>query len=144
MMDNFYGEVLTDHNLHPLHKHELPTATCCHEGINSSCGDDIVLNLEIKDDVIVNGSFTGSGCAISQASADIMLELVIGKTTEEARHYKELFMKMIGGDITDDELDELEEAGALQNVSRMPARVKCAVLGWRTMETLLDGEGGSE
>ncbi len=144
MTDNFYGEVLTDHNLHPLHKHDLPTATCCHEGINSTCGDDIVLNLEIKDGIIVNGSFTGSGCAISQASADIMLELVIGRTPEEARHYKELFFKMIGGEITEDELEELEEAGALQNVAKMPARVKCALLGWRTMETLLDGEGGAQ
>ncbi|MBR1739114.1 MAG: SUF system NifU family Fe-S cluster assembly protein [Ruminococcus sp.] len=137
MTDNFYGEVLTDHNLHPLHKHDLPCATCSHEGINPSCGDDIVLNLEIKDGVIVNGSYTGSGCAISQASADIMLELVIGKTPEEAMHYKELFMKMINGEATDEEIEELEEAGALQNVSKMPARVKCAVLGWRTMEILL-------
>ena len=140
MTDNFYGEVLTDHNLHPLHKHGLPTATCCHEGVNSTCGDDIMLNLEIKDGVIVNGSFTGSGCAVSQASADIMLELVIGRTPAEARHYKALFDKMISGGITDDELEELEEAGALQNVSKMPARVKCAMLGWRTMEILLDKE----
>ncbi|MBQ8967294.1 Fe-S cluster assembly sulfur transfer protein SufU [Ruminococcus sp.] len=143
MTDNFYGEVLTDHNLHPLHKHDLPTATCCHEGVNSTCGDDIVLNLEIKDGIIVNGSYTGSGCAISQASADIMLELVIGKGLEEARHLNELFNKMIHGEINDDELEELEEAGALQNVSKMPARVKCAMLGWRTMETLLDSEGGA-
>ena len=138
MTDNFYGEVLTDHNLHPLRKHELPCATCSHEGINSSCGDDIVLNLEIHDGVITNGSYTGSGCAISQASADIMLELVIGKTPDEAKQLSGLFSKMINGSISDDELEELEEAGALQNVSKMPARVKCAMLGWRTMEILLN------
>ena len=67
-----------------------------------------------------------------------MLELIIGRTPEEARHLKELFMKMIAGDITEDELLELEEAGALENISRMPARVKCATLGWRTMDELLD------
>ena len=137
MADNFYGEVLTDHNLHPLHKHGLSYATCSHRGINPSCGDDITLELDIRDGVIKGGSFTGSGCAVSQASADIMLELIIGKTVEEAKHYQELFMKMIGGEINDDELEELEEAGALQSVAKMPARVKCAVLSWRTLDAML-------
>ncbi|MBR1563700.1 MAG: SUF system NifU family Fe-S cluster assembly protein [Ruminococcus sp.] len=137
MADNFYGEVLTDHNLHPLHKHGLSCATCSHRGINPSCGDDITLELDIRDGVIKGGSFTGSGCAVSQASADIMLELIIGKTVEEAKHYQELFMKMIGGEINDDELEELEEAGALQSVAKMPARVKCAVLSWRTLDAML-------
>ena len=137
MVDNFYGEVLTDHNLHPLHKHGLSCATCSHRGINPSCGDDITLELDIRDGVIKGGSFTGSGCAVSQASADIMLELIIGKTVEEAKHYQELFMKMIGGEINDDELEELEEAGALQSVAKMPARVKCAVLSWRTLDAML-------
>lgn len=137
MADNFYGEVLTDHNLHPLHKHGLSCATCSHRGINPSCGDDITLELDIRDGVIKGGSFTGSGCAVSQASADIMLELIIGKTVEEAKHYQELFMKMIGGEINDDELEELEEAGTLQSVAKMPARVKCAVLSWRTLDAML-------
>ena len=142
MADNFYGEVLTDHNLHPLHKHGLSCATCSHRGINPSCGDDITLELEVRDGVIKGGSFTGSGCAVSQASADIMLELIIGKTVDEAKHYQELFMKMISGEINDDELEELEEAGALQSVAKMPARVKCAVLGWRTLDTLLSESKG--
>lgn len=139
MTDSFYGEVLADHNMHPLHRHELPCATHVCKGLNPTCGDDIQLHLDIHDGVIENGSFTGLGCAISQASADIMLELIIGKTREEARHYTTLFRKMIGGEITDDELEELEEAGALQNISKMPARVKCALLSWNTMEKLLDG-----
>ena len=78
------------------------------------------------------------GCAISQASADIMLDLIIGRTPAEARELAGLFRKMIGGEITPEELDKLEEAGALQNVARMPARVKCASLGWRTLEHLLE------
>lgn len=136
--DSFYGEVLADHNLHPLHRHELPCATHCCKGLNPTCGDNIELHLDIHDGVITNGSFTGLGCAISQASSDIMLELIIGKTLDEARHYTEFFRKMISGEITDDELEELEEAGALQHVSKMPARVKCALLSWNTMEKLLD------
>ena len=91
----FYSEILTDHNLHPVHKHELSACTCSREGINPSCGDDIILNLKLEGDKIVDGSYTGSGCAISQASADIMLDLVIGKTVDEANHLHDLFMKMI-------------------------------------------------
>ena len=136
--DSFYGEVLADHNLHPLHRHELTCATHCCKGLNPTCGDNIELHLDIHNGIIVNGSFTGIGCAISQASADIMLELIIGKTLDEAKRYTELFRKMISGLISDDELEELEEAGALQNVSKMPARVKCALLSWNTMEKLLD------
>ena len=138
MTDSFYGEILADHNLHPLHKHDLPGANHVCKGLNPTCGDDIELHLTIREGRIENGSFSGFGCAISQASADIMLELVIGKTLEEARHYASLFRKMIEGTLSDDELEELGEAGALQNVSKMPARVKCAALSWNTMERLLD------
>lgn len=90
---SFYNEILTDHNLHPMHKHPLDTVTASLEGVNPSCGDDIVLNLNIKDGVITDGSFTGDGCAISQASADIMLDLIIGKTVDEAEHLKDIFLK---------------------------------------------------
>lgn len=137
MTDNFYNEVLLDHNLHPQHLHELPCATCSHAGLNPSCGDEITLHLQIRNGVVESGSYTGVGCAISQASADIMIDLIIGRTKEDALHLADLFKKMIAGEITGDELDELEEAGALQNISRMPARVKCAVLAWKTLELLL-------
>lgn len=85
----------------------------------------------------MDGSFVGSGCAISQASADIMLELIIGKKKEEALHLADLFLQMIKGTIKEEDLEELEEAIALQDISHMPARVKCAVLGWHTMEEML-------
>lgn len=141
MADNIYNEVLIDHNLHPLHLHELPCATCSNAGLNPTCGDQLKLNLAIQNGIITDGSYTGVGCAISNASADIMLDLVIGRSVDEAKHLGGLFSKMIGGDITAEELDELEEAGALQNISKMPARVKCATLGWKTLEKLLDENG---
>ncbi|MBP0966067.1 MAG: SUF system NifU family Fe-S cluster assembly protein [Oscillospiraceae bacterium] len=137
MSDNIYNEVLLDHNLHPMHLHDLPCATCSVDGLNPTCGDSLALHLHIEDGIIRDGSFTGVGCAISQASADIMLDIIIGRRVEEAQHLKELFTKMINGDISQDELDELEEAGALQSISKMPARVKCAVLSWNTLEHLL-------
>lgn len=136
---SFYNEILTDHNLHPMHKHELAGANMQLEGVNPSCGDDIILNLKVENGKIVDGSFTGDGCAISQASADIMLDLIIGREVEEAERLKESFLHMIKGEATDEEMELLEEAGALADISHMPARVKCAVLGWHTLENMLDG-----
>ena len=136
----FYNEILTDHNMRPMHKHDLPDANMVLEGVNPSCGDDIFLKLKVENDEIVDGSFVGSGCAISQASADIMLELIIGKKKEEALHLADLFLQMIKGTIKEEDLEELEEAIALQDISHMPARVKCAVLGWHTMEEMLNNQ----
>ena len=136
--NTFYNEILTDHNLHPGHKHDLPDANLVLEGVNPSCGDDIWLKLKLDGDTICDGAFVGDGCAISQASADIMLGMVIGKKKEEAIQMGEIFMKMIRGEATDEEIDSLEEASALRDIAHMPARVKCAVLGWRTLKEALD------
>ncbi|MEE1193435.1 MAG: SUF system NifU family Fe-S cluster assembly protein [Phascolarctobacterium sp.] len=142
MADNraFYNEILIDHNMHPAHKHELPDADLEMRGYNPTCGDDITLRLKLADGVVVDGAFTGSGCAISQASADMMLDLVIGKPKDEALRLADIFLRMIKSDASDEEIEELEEAGVLQDVSHMPARVKCAVLGWHTLEQLLEDE----
>ena len=141
MSNTFYNEILTDHNLHPGHKHDLPDANLVLEGVNPSCGDDIWLKLKVENDAIVDGAFVGDGCAISQASADMMLDLIIGKKKDEALKLADIFLRMIKGSVSDEELDELEEASILKDIAHMPARVKCAVLGWHTMEELLgDGE----
>jgi nitrogen fixation NifU-like protein len=134
----FYNEILTDHNLHPFHKYELVNPTVRLEGVNPSCGDDIWLSLKVNDGVIEDGSFVGDGCAISQASADIMLELVKGKTVDEAKAFSDKFLRMIKGEASEDEIESLEEASALQDISFMPARVKCAVLGWRTLNEAIE------
>lgn len=135
--NTFYNEILTDHNLHPGHKHDLPDADLVLEGVNPSCGDDIFLKLKVKDGKITDGAFEGDGCAISQASTDMMLDLIIGKSIEEALNLAEIFLRMIKGQITSEEKDQLEEAGILEDISHMPSRVKCAVLGWHTMEEVL-------
>lgn len=140
----FYNEILTEHNLHPAHKESLPDANLILEGVNPSCGDDIILQLKVEDGVIVDGAFQGSGCAISQASVDMMLELVIGRKKDEAMHLADIFFRMIKGEASDEEIDELEEVVSLKDISHMPARVKCAVLGWHTMEELLDGKKKSD
>lgn len=139
----FYNEILTDHNLHPGNKRDLPDANLILEGVNPSCGDDIILKLRVKDGIIEDGGFTGDGCAVSQASADMMLDLIIGKTEAEARRLSEIFLRMIKGKVSEEEMEELEEAGVLRDISHMPARVKCAVLGWHTMEEMLSGAAGA-
>lgn len=134
----FYNEILTEHNLNPFHKTKMIEPQRSLRGVNPSCGDDITLQLNVSDaGVIEDGAFFGDGCAISQASADMMLDLVIGRTVEEALGLKDVFMKMIKDKVTDEELEMLEEAGSLKDISHMPSRVKCAVLGWRTLESLL-------
>ena len=137
---SFYNEILTEHNIHPEFKHDLPDANLVLEGVNPNCGDDIFLKLKLDGDEIADGAFVGDGCAISQASADIMLGMIVGKKKEEALHLGELFLKMIKGGASDEEIDELEEASALKDISHMPARVKCAVLGWHTLEEMLNDE----
>ena len=138
MQNSFYREIINDHNLRPAHKHDLSDADFDLRGVNPNCGDDITLHVKLKDGIITEASYTGDGCAISQASADMMIDLILGKTEAEALHLAELFLRMIKGKISDAELEELEEAGALIDVSHMPARVKCAVLAWHTMEDLID------
>lgn len=135
---SFYNTILTEHNLHPLHKQVLKDANLALEGVNPSCGDDIVLQLKVESGKITDGAFAGSGCAVSQASADMMLDLIIGKTKEEALKLSDIFLKMIHDEATPDEIEQLEEASSLQDISHMPARVKCAVLGWHTMEEMLN------
>ena len=135
--NTFYNEVLTDHNLHPGHKHDLPDANLVLEGVNPNCGDDIWLKLKVEDGTITDGAFVGDGCAVSQASADMMLDLIIGKSKEEAMKLADIFFRMIKGEVSDEELDQLEEASILKDVAQMPARVKGAVLGWHTMEEML-------
>ncbi len=138
---SFYNEILTDHNLHPEFKHDMEGATVTLEGVNPSCGDDIILSLKVEDGVIKDGAFTGDGCAISQASADMMLDLIIGLPKEEALEKAEIFMGMVRGTVDEEKIEELDEAASLADIAHMPARVKCATLGWKTMQRMLrDGE----
>ena len=138
---DIYREIVNEHNLHPSHRGEMENPTKVMAGVNPSCGDKLTLQFRINDDgVIEDAMFTGSGCAVSQASCDMMLDLVIGRKTEEAERLADIFTRMIKGEASPEELEELEEAEALEDIAHMPARVKCAVLGWHTMEKLVREE----
>lgn len=139
-LGDLYTEVIGEHSRSPENKGELAAATVRERGHNPSCGDEITLELQIENGIIKDAAFTGVGCAISQASTDIMIDLMRGKTVEEAKRLAQLFTSMIKREVTDDAaLEELDEAIALKNISNMPARVKCAVLAWHTLEDVLKG-----
>ncbi len=138
-LNELYSQAIKDHNLSHHNKHALENASLELPGRNPSCGDEITLFLKLEDGILADASFTGVGCAISQASVSIMIDLVKGKTPQEAKELCELFLRMIRhSSLTAEELEKLDEAVALSNVSTMPARVKCATMPWHTLEVALE------
>lgn len=138
-MGNIYtSTTFMEHNSHPDYKYEMDSPTHSHDGINPSCGDELTLMLRVENGVIEEASFTGHGCAISQASADIMADLITGETVGEAKRLSGLFLAMIRGEeLSEDDFEDLDEAAQLKDISHMPARVKCAELAWRTLDGIL-------
>ena len=134
-----YSPILIDHNANPDYRYEMECPTHTHQGVNPTCGDELVIQVRLADDgTIAEASFTGHGCAVSQASADMMADAVVGMTPEQARELCHLFGRMVRGEEKDEEaLEELGDAAALQSVSHMPSRVKCAELAWRTLDEML-------
>lgn len=138
-LNDIYTEVINENSRSIKNRRKLENATHELRGVNPSCGDDITLELEVKDNQIVDAAFSGVGCAISQASTSIMIDLIRGKSLEEVQKDIGLFIGMIQRKELDDAvLEPLEDAIAFKNVSNMPARVKCAVLPWRTLEKEID------
>jgi nitrogen fixation protein NifU and related proteins len=130
-LDNLYQEVILDHYKNPQHKKLSPTYDAQVHHINPSCGDEITLNVSLDGEKIVNVTWEGVGCSISQASVSILTDLVIGKTLAQAQEISDAFMELMqskGTQSGDENL--LEDAVALAGVSQYPARIKCALLGW--------------
>jgi len=137
-MDQLYTELILEHNQDKRNKRELEAFTASEHGHNPNCGDDITLQIQVENGIVKDAAYTGSGCAISQASASMMIDIIKGKRVEEASNLVGLFLGMIKKEVTsDEELDALEDAIALKNISNMPARVKCAVLAWHTLQEAL-------
>ena len=141
-MDNLeevYNDLIMEHSMNSYNKKKLDDADYCELGHNPNCGDEISIELKLDGDVIEDMAFTGHGCAISQASTSIMIDTLRGKTIEQAKEIIETFIEMIKREITNEkELEKLEDAIAFRNVSNMPARVKCALLAWHTVEDILN------
>ena len=138
-LKSLYSQIITENSRAAHNRRPGPGATVSLEGNNPSCGDDIVLQVKIENGIVEDIGFIGSGCAISQASASLMIDLIKGKTVEEAKSLVDLYLRMIKGEVDEKEyIDKLEDCSALAGVAKVPARVKCAVLAWHTLEDALD------
>ena len=145
-LEQAYNELIMEHGMNSYNKKKLGHADFCELGHNPNCGDEISLELKLNGNIIEDMAFTGHGCAISQASTSIMIDTLKGKTIEEAKEIIKTFIEMIKRETKDEaELEKLEDAIAFKNVSNMPARVKCALLAWHTIEDMINkGEESGE
>ena len=130
-LDALYQDVILDHYKNPQNKRLQPDFDAQVHHINPSCGDEITLNLTLAGDVVESISWDGVGCSISQASVSIMSDLLVGKKIDEAQKIENEFLLLMQskGSIAGNS-DVLEDAVALSGVSKYPARIKCALLGW--------------
>ncbi len=138
-LKQLYTDLILEYNRDKTNKRKIESPTVHEHGHNPSCGDDIDIEVKVENGIITDLAYTGSGCAISQASTAMMAELLQGRTVEEGLRLCRLFLDMIRGKVTDDsKLEELEAAITLKDISQMPVRVKCATLGWHTLEMALE------
>lgn len=135
-LDNLYRQVILDHSSHPHHHGSLTESSQYIEMNNPTCGDVIHLELNVVDDVIEQAAFSGSGCSISTASASMMTDAIIGKTTDEATRLITTFSEMVQGEHPE-HTRELGDAAMLSGVAKFPARIKCATLAWKALEKAL-------
>lgn len=138
-IDEMYNDLIMEHSMNSYNKKKLDHCDLCSKGHNPNCGDEIEIELILDGNVIKDMAFTGHGCAISQASTSIMIDTLKDKTIEQAKEIIEDFIKMIKREhLSDEEYSKLEDAIAFKNIANMPARVKCALLAWHTLEDLLN------
>jgi nitrogen fixation NifU-like protein len=136
-----YQEVILDHSRHPRHFGTLAGATHRGEGYNPLCGDRVTVYLHVDaGGRIEDVSFEGRGCAISQASASLMTEMVKGRSVAEAEQLMGGFVHLVKGEETNGLApDDRERLDVMAGVSAFPMRVKCATLAWHTMKSALEG-----
>lgn len=137
-MDNIYSTLILDHNKSKHNKRVIDQPFQVERGHNPNCGDDLTLQVRIKDGLVEEAAYMGHGCAISQASMSIMIDLVKGQAVDHAKTLAEAFFKMVQGqDITEAQKEALEDAIAFEGLHLMPARAKCGTLGWHCLDQIL-------
>lgn len=138
-LEELYNDIIMEHSMNSYNKKKLENSDYSEMGHNPNCGDEIQLEMKLNGNIIEDMAFTGHGCAISQASTSVMIDTLKGKDIQVAKQIIETFISMIKREITnEEELKKLEDAIAFKNVSNMPARVKCALLAWHTVEDMLN------
>ena len=137
-LDKLYTNLIMEHNKKTFNKREI-TCNCIERGHNPNCGDDITVQLNIENDTVKDAAFIGIGCAISTASSSILMDLIKGKKISDAERIVRNFLNMIKGEeLTEEQLEELDEAALLENIKNMPARVKCATLAWNGARVIFE------
>ena len=138
-LNEIYTQLILEQSRNKRNRRELENPTLKELGHNPSCGNEITLQVNLDRDAMKDLAYTGQGCAISQASTSIMIDTVKGMATEEAIALCDKFIGMIKGEITDeDQLEDLGDAVAFENIRNMLARVKCAVLPWYILKAMLE------
>lgn len=138
-LNDIYTELILEQSKNKRNRRDLENPTHKELGHNPSCGDEITLQLRVDNDHIEDASYTGVGCAISQASTSIMVDNIKDLSVEDAINMANKFIAMVKGEISDEEeLEDLGDAIAFENIQNLPARVKCAVLPWYTLKKILE------
>ena len=141
-IDELYQEVILHHSKAPRNFGVLANPNRVADGYNPLCGDKLHLTLDVQDGRVADVRFQGDGCAISTASASVMTDLLKGKEITEATRMFETFHALLTGEPTPEGAPELGKLAVFSGVQRFPARVKCAMLAWRTLEAALK-QGGT-
>ena len=138
-LEELYKEVILDHYRTPRNKQRLDPHDIMLERNNPLCGDEIELYLRFDGDVLEGIAFEGKGCSISQASASMMTEKVKGMDAKDARALVESIKRMMSGEEEGDP-DTIGDLVSLQGVVKYPVRIKCALLGWNTLQEALESD----
>ena len=144
-LERIYQQTILEYSRRKELNHEMENPTYVERGHNPNCGDDLTLELKVENNIIVDAAFIGSGCAISTASMAMLIDLIKGKTLEEAKEKVDIFFKMMNIDenkekLTKEEMKKLGDAVLLEYVAKMPARVKCATLSWHSLKVIVENK----
>jgi nitrogen fixation NifU-like protein len=147
-MDSMYQQIILDHYKHPQHRGLVEEFDAEVHHVNPTCGDEVTLRVRVADGAIADLGWEGEGCSISQASTSVMSGLVVGKPVDQALALQGKFLELMQsrGDaqLSEADEDELDDAVAFEGVSKYPARIKCALLGWMAMKSAVAEAGRPE
>ena len=143
--DSLYQQIILDHYKHPHHRGLVDQFDAEVHHVNPTCGDEVTLRLALSNGTVAELGWEGEGCSISQASTSVMSDLVVGKPVAEAMALQQRFLELMqsrgNAELSDEDEEALEDAVAFEGVSKYPARVKCALLGWMAMKSAVAEAG---
>jgi nitrogen fixation protein NifU and related proteins len=143
--DSMYQQIILDHYKHPHHQGLPEDFDAEVHHVNPTCGDEVTLRVKLADGTIADLGWDGEGCSISQASTSVMSELVVGRPVGDAMALQNKFLSLMqsrgSAELTQADEDALDDAVAFEGVSKYPARIKCALLGWMAMKSAVAEAG---